>query len=547
MKTAMKKVFSLMLVAVLLVGMVPFQASANTSFGYYYVVTTDGTPVGTTALSSEGPHTIRGLVPNGYVYEDHLINDGAIVVGANDPFISDSSYAITLVVAPAPVACSHCGATGHEASAHCTLCAELNHTAADHCTQCGAYGHDVSAHCTLCAELNHTAADHCSHCGAYGHALSAHCNLCGELHESGSCVTTPPTTTPTTPAPTTCHVCGADLDADNLCSGCVAIPDQCLCLDVPTTTPENHFGEIKFTPYLLNDYGMPYSVGAVYVKKNATMGDVFAQIAIPADYSFSYWSWDIKGEERINNYERIPSTNFWNTEFVIYAQYAKNVQSTHGFDVRVNLNYEWKMGETLKNVAFGSRMGDVLRNIQNPVRWGYQFKGWYWDAECKTAVKDTDMVMTNCTIFAKWAQGYSYETMLKIYVNGDARSAAKIVDLHEYAKDGWISLDEVKTVVKKYYTAKDSNGLEFHGVYDAANWNNYTFNRWQAGANGIAVEMFGDTTVYVMVNNAKVITSATADKTNPKTGDMIMMPAAVLGLSASALAVLFYLNKKRAI
>ena len=34
--------------------------------------------------------------------------------------------------------------------------------------------------------------------------------------------------------------------------------------------------------------------------------------------------------------------------------------------------------------------------------------------------------------------------------------------------------------------------------------------------------------------------------TNPKTGDEIFVPVAVMGLSVSALAVLFYLNKKRA-
>jgi len=212
----------------------------------------------------------------------------------------------------------------------------------------------------------------------------------------------------------------------------------------------------------------------------------------------------------------------------------------------VNLNYDRKMGETIKGVAKGTKMADVLNYVNDPYRWGYKFAGWYWDANCKNDVEWNDKVLDNCTIYAKW-EHVQHETMLKIYINGDTKSAAKIVDLHAYAKDGKISMNEVKEVVAKYYTAKDSDGLSYYGLFDSDNWNSYVRNHKHNGAKSIDVKWDSDTTVYVMVHNAKVRTSATADSTNPKTGDMIMMPAMVLGLSASALAVLFYLNKKRAV
>ena len=343
---------------------------------------------------------------------------------------------------------------------------------------------------------------------------------------------------------------------DKLCDDCQLDANSCICCDSCNGTiyehdrfcrkqeQEHHFGEIKVTPKFRNERGQFVSADPVYVSMRATMGDVFAMIPVPANYSFSYWSWDEAGQKKINNHDAVPAHG----DLVIFAQYAKQVQAVEGYTVYVNLNYERKMGDTLKNVARGARMGDVLQNIQNPVRMGYDFAGWFWDAEGRYEVKWNDTVNNSCAIFAKWnKKNVHHETMLKIYVNGDVHSAAKIVDMYAYTKDGMITINEVKEVVSKYYTAKDSNGLAYYGLFDSNGWNIFSYNWKHPGANHINVSFDHDTIIYVMVNNAKVITSATADKTNPKTGDMIMMPAAVLGLSASALAVLFYLNKKRAI
>ena len=54
-------------------------------------------------------------------------------------------------------------------------------------------------------------------------------------------------------------------------------------------------------------------------------------------------------------------------------------------------------------------------------------------------------------------------------------------------------------------------------------------------------------TVYinVMIGNAKVKSTATADASNPKTGDEIFVPIMVMGLTASALAAAYVIGKKR--
>jgi LPXTG-motif cell wall-anchored protein len=236
---------------------------------------------------------------------------------------------------------------------------------------------------------------------------------------------------------------------------------------------------------------------------------------------------------------------------VIYAQWDDDLAIGGKITIKVNLNYDRKMADPVTNITKGTRMGDVLDYVSVPTRWNHKFVGWYWDRHCTDPVEAGDKVYRNDEIFAKWEKRKTNnEIMLKIYVNGDTKSVAKIVDMYDYAKDGEISMSEVKEAVKKYYSAKNSDGLSFIGLFEADDWSDFVRNhKHNRGSNHINVNRHGDTTIYVMVLNAKhgaSNSSATPDSSNPKTGDMIMTPAIVLGASASCLAVLFYLNKKRA-
>ena len=85
----------------------------------------------------------------------------------------------------------------------------------------------------------------------------------------------------------------------------------------------------------------------------------------------------------------------------------------------------------------------------------------------------------------------------------------------------------------------------------------YTYGEWEKvvnGGNGATTPNFlvheGDNVYEVyLTGSAKTSTTASnkkADSTNPKTGDTIYAPVMIMGASVSALAVLYYLNKKRA-
>ena len=151
---------------------------------------------------------------------------------------------------------------------------------------------------------------------------------------------------------------------------------------------------------------------------------------------------------------------------------------------------------------------------------------------------------------------------LHIYLNGNASTIALTREITNtyLLDDDKVSNGEIWTYVKDmYYTAKDPNvGLQIDGLYVNTGSNgtfpqNYYTDTKQDTLSGIkALLDNGYVHINIMLKNAVSYASlesssnSKADASNPKTGDTIFAPVAVLGLSTSALAVLFYLNKKRA-
>lgn len=144
---------------------------------------------------------------------------------------------------------------------------------------------------------------------------------------------------------------------------------------------------------------------------------------------------------------------------------------------------------------------------------------------------------------------FPYDVYLNIYKDTLVGSADKCVKItNGIALDGLVTLAEVKTVVKNYYTAKDSDGISYDGLYLAqGNWvadyvaDTKKYDSIDAG------EMRQTGTVYinVMISNAKAKSTATADTSNPKTGDTIFVPVMVMGVTATALAAAYVFGKKR--
>ena len=144
---------------------------------------------------------------------------------------------------------------------------------------------------------------------------------------------------------------------------------------------------------------------------------------------------------------------------------------------------------------------------------------------------------------------FPYPVYLNIYKDTLVGSPDKRVEITKGAAlDGTVTLSEVKNVVKNYYTAKDSDGISYDGLYIAeGNWvadyvaDTAKYNSIDAGT----MRQTGTVYINVMIGNAKAKSSSTADASNPKTGDAIFVPMMVMGLTGTALAAAYVFGKKR--
>lgn len=148
---------------------------------------------------------------------------------------------------------------------------------------------------------------------------------------------------------------------------------------------------------------------------------------------------------------------------------------------------------------------------------------------------------------------FPYSVYLHIYAKGNVATPLKSVTLDTWScvKDGVVTLDEVKEVVKTYYTAKTSDGIGYDGFYYSTSTtkNDYINNENKTTRinNLDYLRTQGYVHLNVWIDNyvAKSSSSSNADSSNPKTGDSIYTAVAVMGLSVTALAAVYFINKKR--
>ena len=183
----------------------------------------------------------------------------------------------------------------------------------------------------------------------------------------------------------------------------------------------------------------------------------------------------------------------------------------------------------------------------------FEVEGWYVDG-IKVTDNDTRALYSNTCFVAKWKQKYNYEVVLKLYTNGNTNTVVKVIDAFKYVQDdGKLSHTEVTKIANEYIKSNNDAPLTIYGPFDASGWEQYSlYSNRLTGTEYVTVNPNGTTVVHAMVHNALINGSSStnnkkADSSNPKTGDMIMVPAAIMGTTVSALAVMFYLKKKRTV
>ena len=305
-----------------------------------------------------------------------------------------------------------------------------------------------------------------------------------------------------------------------------------------------------------------------------------ATLVIPAGQEIKGWNIE-GGSSGVSNNTSVPVT-YPMTVNALVGDVVNGSNENNNNNNNVGTTYNVKFYDVNGtchwniDVASGSTVGIADNSTATQISYaeehvgtksGYTFSGWQKNGtgDVLSTATVADLAITANTEFrpvftanssssgsgssGTTTNKFPYDVYLNIYKDTLVGSADKSVKItNGIALDGLVTLAEVKNVVKNYYTAKDSDGISYDGLYLAqGNWvANYVADT-QKYDSIKAGEMRQTGTVYinVMIGNAKAKSTATADTSNPKTGDTIFVPFMVMGVTATALAAAYVFGKKR--
>ena len=296
--------------------------------------------------------------------------------------------------------------------------------------------------------------------------------------------------------------------------------------------------------------------------KSSVVGDILTQRWM-GNWKDSYEFVTAKSDEKGNNLSLTTTINAGDSLTVTLK--AKSGSTPEGDTVRVTFYGTDGKAVSTYNVTSGSsidskKVSDAQSKADNKT--GYTFKGWKIDnkGELYTSAQVAKIaIKSNVEFYAQLEKDttttnnkFPYKVYLHIFKDNKVDDPAKTINITEgIALDGKVTLDEVKTVVKNYYTAKTSDGIKYDGMYLAkGNWVGNFVNDTQKyttieDTNEFRKESEVHINVMITNANAKSTTNEKADKTNPKTGDMIFIPVIFMVVSGAAIAGVYFYNKKR--
>ena len=501
MKTVMKKMFCLMLVAVLMVGALPFAASADAVPYYQVILSSDNSQIACEGLEVGVSYSISSFIGSGYAYDfgQHKHADGSITE-LSDPFQVVEGDVIVIAVSPA--AADPC-AGGHTAGADATC------TTAQTCTVCGTTLKDAKGH-TAGAAATCTTAQTCTVCNAeltpaLGHdVVDGKCTRC------------------------TCKTCGKPLTADHVC-------DTVLC---PTCKDSYTEGTIHSCAKLTCEAcketytkGTSHTAGCPYCAVCLAKGDKVATHAT-ADHCTTCDT--ANGHKSGYPCYTAPATG--NVNLYVWANLFTG-----------DTKKQTILLDTITGLSGNELVYQVVSNnegrIRSKIPAGYGWTGHvYYEQDPKTVLD----------VHSKLTVGAEDDVVLNLY-SDQKLVVARVHTGKTYAIDRTINIDgfkvgntvtsnDVLKAVQKYYNVSTMK------MYTPAEWEKVV-----NGGSGTVIPNYevhgGDNIIDVYVTGSYKTTSGTthkADSSNPKTGDEIFVPMTVLFASVSSLAVLLYLNKKRA-
>lgn len=494
MKTVSKKLLSLLLVAILLVSALPFQAFATG------VAKEPHDENNATHVSSVWEKDVTGHwheCPNANCeqygeklnFNTHTFVDGVCMCGYacehGKTKLDDSTAKVATCVEAGKAADTVCADCGKVRSTGTTIPATGIHNYVNYvCTECGATQQGASYKLTLDANG-----------GTINGAASAVVDV-----KKGSAISVLPTPTKEGSTFAGWFVDGTQIslgqaynfDSDKtavakwtevtyqltvrrVLNGSNATAKTLLTVNVPAGTP------------LLN-----------YLNTNVT-STVNAELAVTPGYTWQYNYWyDYSGTQPLTD-----QTACMNQAQTVVVNFVAN-----SYTLYFNAN-GGTVTPTSKTVYFGSAVG----TLPTPSLSGKVFQGWK-DANGNMYDASTIyQVAGDTSLTAVWQD--EAMVLLYIYVNGDFSTYNRMILMDGYVKNNNISRSDVVAQVTKYYTSSYGN-LSIAGLFDEYTWSSYRANTSKAGTENIQIDASKVNKIYVMVNNAN--TGITVLPTTPTLG-----------------------------
>lgn len=230
--------------------------------------------------------------------------------------------------------------------------------------------------------------------------------------------------------------------------------------------------------------------------------------------------------------------------------------------------YACDSGNTTRSLTV--TLGKRYPTLPHPgTRDGYAFVGWFLEPEASTLIstkadlsnvsKHEYVEYDHTALYAGWDNAKT--VYLYIHTNGNTDEHTKLVRYYDVPATGFDLTDIDLGDIFPNYGKYDDKGDEKYGWYDNAQWKNYVLNKHVNDTTEYVTSDYLDTDdvheFYIMLidNGNNTSTGAangngyndnttTRDPSNPSTGDDIFVAVTVMAVSACAL-LLFFLNKKR--
>lgn len=558
MKTVMKKMFSLLLVAVLLVGVMPFQAFADDGYTLTLVLRVNESNDETArrdyhvnAENANQPVNLQEIAT--YLFPGYTYKWSQYGEGNDSQTFSENTTVIVRM------ACNHSNGFNEETNqnATCTTAGSKTFTCKtegcnySYTETINALDHDwgdwVEIEAATCSaagvekrtckrDANHTetrpiAIDSDAHNFSGGKCtICGMCKFCGRIGEHPEnckyyCNGT--TNCPNDPTNKDYHNAGClkTLCNKNGCTKDYGHTDEC---SVPCTKTagcvlkQGHTGDCN-TPCTFDGCTLGYNHSGDHSNACATCGK-----------------------------PKVPSP-VHNTNCPYY--YLNEAPSNTGnalVRVHVRLHNGTTLVDTVELLTYrddkGTQIGDSVSAHKSLIvaELAEEYPEYSWSGNLYDDPGDSqdynELIGTGTTVYIN---AYAGQDMVLVYVhNSRSHSSLRIIQLEGKRRGDTVTKKEVTSAVSKYYNVSSLS------MYSEDAWEDYVDGENVESVSSLKIPE--DDSYYVI--DVKISGTAksgsgsgyTADSSNPKTGDTIFAPVAVMGLSVSALAVLLYLNKKRA-